>query len=308
MPPVTMHAPAKVNLALSVGPPEAPGSAHAGWHPIATWMAAIDLCDEVTVEPLEGGTPSTLSISFADDAPRPEPVTWPVERDLAWRAHRALESHLGHALSSRLTVLKRIPTGAGLGGGSSDAATTLIALDRAHGLGLSCDILASIGRTLGSDVPFFIDEARAQGQRAQPRPALVTGFGERVERLEIVRGEMVLIVPPFGCATPEVYRTYDMLGPSPLRAQAIADLAHAHTLDPGALFNDLAAAARTVAPGLDALMKNAARAAGLPVHLTGSGSALFILTPPERARALAARLAAEPDLHGCALVATFLGE
>lgn len=305
MPSVTLHAPAKLNLALSVGPPEPAGSAHAGWHPIASWMAPVDLCDEVAVEVLAPGASSVFTICFADDAPRAEPVSWPLERDLAFRAHKGLEARAGRPLPSRVSITKRIPTASGLGGGSSDAASTLIALNIAHDLNLPCDALAEIGRTLGSDVSFFIDGPCVARDRAWPRPALVGGFGERIERLEPVSGEVVLIIPSVGCATPDVYRAYDTLGPLPLRERQVRALATEHALDPVSLFNDLAAPARAVAPELNRIVAHAAQASGFHAHITGSGSAIFILTPPERGHALARRLTDDPMLRGCAVIPTW---
>ena len=130
MPGVTRLARAKINLALGVGPPD-----HTGMHPIATWMHALGpgLADTVTAEP---AAETTLRVAWAPDAPRPTPIDWPPQRDLAARAHRLLEDLAGRPLPARLEVAKRIPVGAGLGGGSSDAGAMLLALDEAFGLGL----------------------------------------------------------------------------------------------------------------------------------------------------------------------------
>ena len=299
---VSRSAPAKINLVLSVGPPAPADSTHPGWHAIASWMVAIDLCDEVVATPLPEGSSSTLDIAFAPDAPRPEPIGWRRDQDLAWRALRALEGHVGRALPTRLEIAKRIPTGAGLGGGSSDCAATLMAVSRAHGLGLDAPTLARLSRPLGSDVAFFIDEHPADC--GAPRPALVGGFGDHIERLGACRAELVLIVPPFFCATPDVYRAFDRLSPGPLREHEVRRLIGAGALDPEALFNDLEAAACGVAPELARLLAHARSVSGFPVHVTGSGSAMFILTPPERAYALARRLTDDPLLGRCAILAT----
>jgi 4-diphosphocytidyl-2-C-methyl-D-erythritol kinase len=302
----TRRAHAKLNLVLSVGPPEPPGSVYPGWHPIASWMVALDLCDEVRIEPLGKGDASSFTVRFADDAPRPSAIDWAIEKDLGWRAHRALEGHVGHPIPTRIEVLKRIPVGAGLGGGSSNASAVLVGLNVAHGLGVGTPELARLGAALGSDVPFFIDE-----EREIARPALVMHMGERLERLDPVHAEVVLIVPPFGCATPAVYRAFDDLlgsGGTGVREAQVRAIATHHVLDPGVLFNDLERAACTIAPELGRLKAHATLASGLPVHLTGSGSAMFIVCPPERARALATRLAEDPMLAGCALIATHMAD
>ncbi|QYK47253.1 MAG: hypothetical protein KF838_10730 [Phycisphaeraceae bacterium] len=304
MPTIALRAPAKVNLALSVGPAEPPDSPRPGWHPIASWIAPVDLCDEVHAETLSQDSPSVFVVRHADDAPRPTRIDWPVERDLAFRALRALESHVGRTLPTRLTLTKRIPIGAGLGGGSSDAASALMALNTLHGLSIPVETLTDIAQTLGSDVPFFMHA----DPHTLPHPSLVSRFGEVIERLSPVHAEILLIVPGFSCATPEVYAAFDRLPPRPLREAEVRQLAASHTLDPDRLFNDLAPAACAVRPELARLLAHASEASGFPAHLTGSGSAMFVITPPERARALASHLAGDPLLADCALVATHLSD
>ena len=288
MPQVRIRAHAKVNLALALAAPEPPGSERAGWHRICTWMHAIDLADEVLVEPLGAGTPSTWSARWAPDAPRPGLVDWPVQRDLAWRALRAVEARVGRRLPTRLALTKRIPTGAGLGGGSSDAAGALVGLDRAWGLGLGLGVLRQLGATLGSDVPFFLDDHHP------PRPAVVRGFGESTARTPRVSGELLLLLPGFGCPTVAVYRAFDRLlarrGGHTFAERRVACLAQAGPLDTAGLFNDLADPAGVVRPELDALRRAAARALGRPGHITGSGSARFAGLEPGGTDQIAAGL------------------
>jgi len=288
MPKVRISAHAKVNLALALAGPEPPGSAREGWHRICTWMHAIDLADEVLVEPLVRGSASTWSARWADDAPRPGLVDWPVEKDLAWRALKAIERHVGRPLPTRIVLTKRIPTGAGLGGGSSDAAATLVGVDRAWGLGLGLDTLRHLGATLGSDVPFFID-------RHNPvPPGVVSGFGEIVERTARATGTLVLLIPHFGCPTGRVYAAFDELwrqgGIGPLRAREVHRMADIAIADNARLFNDLAGPACMVAPGLAPLRAAAAEAIGREPHITGSGSAMFAVVDAGQAQGLADRL------------------
>ncbi len=273
---ITLRAHAKVNLALAVGPPEPAGSAHPGWHPIASWMHAISLWDELTIEPLPHG--SAFAVSWAEDAPRPGPIDWTPEQDLAARAHRLLEREAGRELPARMRLVKRIPVGSGLGGGSSDGAAALRGLNMLFGLGLSTTRLAELSRSLGSDVAFFVD-----GEPA--RPALVEGFGDRIERLGRTRADLLLIIPPVACATASVYRAYDGLNPGALRADRARALAAGGTPE-GGLFNDLDRAAEAVAPELAGLRRRASEAAGAPVHMSGSGSCLFTLDAPGRRAAL----------------------
>ncbi|MEM8758487.1 MAG: hypothetical protein AAGF47_11995 [Planctomycetota bacterium] len=204
---MTRQAYAKLNLALSVGPPIAEGLPGAGLHPIASWMVPIALTDAVTVEPRADGSGIELHRSWADEAPLPRPMRWGDEQDLAVRALRRLGAAAGRELGARVVVEKRIPFGGGLGGGSSDAAVCLLAANAAFGLGRSVADLAELGAMLGSDVPFFLDEPLLD-RDGPPRAALVTGTGDRVERIETRPAPLLLILPPFGCATAEVFDAF----------------------------------------------------------------------------------------------------
>jgi len=268
---VTMLCPAKVNLALAVEPLDA----STGRHPIASWMVAVDLCDDLVVHRMPDGSASTADVRFADDAPRREAVDWPLDRDLAVRAHRACEAHLGRALPVALELTKRIPTGGGLGGGSSNAAGVLVALGRLFGFPIAPPDLHTIAHRLGSDVPFAL--AALTGTPS----AVVAGTGERIEAAPHPGGHLLLLVPPFGCDTAAVYGAFDTAATG-LRPVGNADAAGLHALagrvpcDPAALFNDLAGPARAVQPRLGRLLEQAGRALNLPVHVTGSGAVCFV--------------------------------
>lgn len=262
---------AKVNLALSVGAVVDTGAGR-GMHRIASWMHSIDLADIVEVRPLAEGETSRYVIAWDEGAIRTRSgEMWPVDEDLAVRAHRLLEREMGRALPVALEVRKRIPVGAGLGGGSSDAAAALLAVNEALGLGLSVALLAELSTELGSDVAFFVDEG------AGARAAIVSGFGEVVERVEQRAGALVLVVPPFGCATRAVYESYDELGGRELREEEVRGLAAGGLSVSAPLFNDLAAAAERVEPRLAEIRRTCAAVLNRPVHITGSGSAMFAL-------------------------------
>lgn len=302
---ITRQAYAKVNLILSVGHAQPPK----GYHPIVSWMAPVTLADELVVERLPEGSQSGHIIEWAEDAPRPSEIDWPPERDLAVRAHRLLEEHVGRALPAAVTVRKRIPVGGGLGGGSSDAAAMLMALNELFELHLATPVLATLAGVLGSDVAFFIDE----GGGGPPRPGIVSGFGERIERVERVPGEVVLIFPPFGCATAAVYKAFDdpMANRPGLREaqarQAVAAAVAAHRVNPAQLFNDLAGPAQAVEPRLTEVRIAAREALHAPVHITGSGSTLFAVLDgagPGEAQRLAGEV--ERRVRGVAAVAAGL--
>src|SRR3984885_10832293 len=134
-------APAKLNLFLHIV-----GRRPDGYHELQTCFQFVDLCDEITIEVCtDGRIHRTAQITgVAEDA------------DLCVRAARALQSAAGCALGANISVLKRIPMGAGLGGGSSDAATCLVALNQVWDLNLTVDELAALGLKLGAAVPVFV--------------------------------------------------------------------------------------------------------------------------------------------------------
>lgn len=271
---VHIRAHAKLNLALSVGTPIPADQPGAGLHPIASWMAPIEFADELAYTPRPDGEGVDLDRSWADDAPRTTSMAWLPETDLCARAVDRIGARVGRELGATIQLRKRVPVGGGLGGGSADAAATLIAANRAHDLGLSLVDLAEIGAGLGSDVPYFIDEFAAEG--LAPAPALVTGLGDRIERVASTPVAVVLCVPGFGCDTGEVYRALDE-APVTLDEAAVARMARAG--DPGSaeLFNDLFEPARRVEPALGEVRRQVGRACGRPVHLSGSGSTLFLI-------------------------------
>lgn len=259
--PLTRPAHAKVNLALSVGPPLPPGDPYAGFHPVCSWMSAIALADRIRLTP---SSTTRIERRFADGTP----IDWPLENDLVFRAHRLLESHVQRPLLVRIEVEKHIPAGGGLGGGSADAGAALLALVELFDLAIDLPTLRSLGCSLGSDVGFFIDDHNP------PRPGIVSGLGAQVERTARLSDPLVLICPPFGCATSQVYRRFDAL-PSPGLDQArVQRLAERRQL--GDLFNDLASAAEAVEPRLGALRRRVREDAGLEPHVSGSGSTLFL--------------------------------
>lgn len=288
--PDTIHARAhaKINLALAVGPPLPAGGAHAGYHPIASWMHAIDLADEIT---LTRAAETRYNLAWADETP----IEWTWDADLCVRAHRAVESMAGRSLPILLRVRKSIPAGGGLGGGSADAGTVLLALRELFALELDDGALASCAHTLGTDIPYFVDPD-AWGARRSPRPAIVSGLGDRIERTERRSEPLTLVCPPFGCPTGAVYRAFDAAptqGCDEARVRALA----ADPIDPHALFNDLAGPAGRVEPRLHEVRARLGDELGVPVHVSGSGSTLFCFAPA---------LAVRPHAPGCRVIPTAL--
>lgn len=269
-----MRAYAKLNLALSVGASyDAPASRAHGMHPICSYMHAIELSDEVTLMPLDAGDTSDFEVGWVSGDGSIRGVGWAIERDLVYRAHGALEHAIGHPLACSIRVRKSIPAGGGLGGGSADAGAVLVGLDHAFGLGLGGERLREIAMTLGSDIGFFIDD------RLPPRPAIVSSYGDQIERVATAHTgtAVTLILPGFGCSTGSVYQAFDQLGAGVVDARRVRTLLDADVLVDALLHNDLCPAACAVAPELGGLIDRLADLLGRSVHVTGSGSTLFVL-------------------------------
>lgn len=261
--------PAKLNLTLAVGPPR-----DDGLHPIASVMLPLPfgLCDTLSIRRLDRG-PSRFDRIVAPGCPRPMAIDWPLASDLAWRAHALLEQTVGKPLPIDCTLSKVIPTGAGLGGGSSNAAGMLVGLRALFDLQLSDDRLAELGQTLGADVGFAVRAV------IDHQPAVVTGIGEVVTPLPSLPDiDLTLVFPDGACPTGEVYAAFDADDASGTSSDQLAQLAQRWLAfeQPPEPMNDLTAAATRVCPAIGVAIDTLGRL-GHTAHLTGSGSALFVL-------------------------------
>ena len=257
-------APAKLNLALSVGAPNAQRM-----HPIASWMVTVSLHDELFLEELQADSLSLYAIIWHKDARRKSEIDWSITKDLAVRAHLAVEAHVGRKLPIKMRVEKRIPVGGGLGGGSSNAAAMLRALNELFNLKLSREILRDIAARLGSDVPFLIDGGSA----------IVTGLGEQLEPAPLPdKLHALLIFPDAACPTGAVYQTLDQLRPhGAVETDRVRALSAMQIIEHDAPFNDLAHPACEVAPKLRGELEELAELTQRAAHVSGSGSTLFVL-------------------------------
>jgi len=242
MTPAETHwpAPAKLNLFLHVT-----GRRADGYHELQTLFQLIDLCD-------------TVAITVREDAQIERPVgppQVPCEADLTVRAARALQSATGTRLGATLKVRKRIPEGGGLGGGSSDAATTLLALNEMWGCGLSLSELASLSRPLGADVPVFVQGSSAWAE----------GVGERLTPVTLPAKWYVIIYPGVSMSTREVFQSAELTRNSPL-------ITIRAFFESGGR-NDCEPVVRARAPQVAEALEWLARFA--PARLTGTGSCVF---------------------------------
>ncbi len=262
MPALTLHPPAKTNLWLRVT-----GKREDGYHGIDTRMVSLSLADTLHLSPTSDG-----KISLTCDDP-----TLPINDDnLVLKAIRALETRLNRRFGARVELEKRIPHGAGLGGGSSDAASVLLGFNQLFDLGLDRSLLSDIAATIGSDVPYFIEEKVCD----------CTGRGEIVTPVEFPwELPVFLMKPAFSVPTGPAYARWS-------DSREIPGVPHAPQVCPwGIMRNDLE---RPVFQKylMLARMKEWLLNQG-EVHaaiLSGSGSALLaVLTRNDRGRILEER-------------------
>lgn len=264
-----LRAPAKLNLDLRVAAPRPDG-----FHPLSSWFVTLGLWDELTFErhPAPG-----IHFSCSD------PLLAVDGRNLVVRAAGELLDATGHTTTGvAISLTKHIPAGGGLGGGSSDAATTLVGLSKLLGLSVDPGDLMPLAERLGSDVPFFLDMAtrwQATGS------ALCTGRGEVVDPLPMPAPRAALLLfPEVRMPTPAVFREFDRLSLGrDLLQRGEASRAYQHLTGRDAsdllprLFNALEPAAFSLAPDLGDLRAQAEDRLHRPVRMSGSGSTLFTL-------------------------------
>ena len=258
---LTVRAPAKLNLTLGVV-----GRRDDGYHELESLVVAIDLFDELVLS----REPRSKLCFECDAADVPAD-----DRNLVVQAIHELVGMAGGTektgadrLGLRVRLAKRIPVGAGLGGGSSDAAAALVAVNRFAGLGLPRERLAECAARLGSDVPFFL----------HPPAALMSGRGERIVPVSVRwDGCFLLIFPPLSCSSGRVYahwspdrdrperavNPFEQAGPS--GAEALGER----------LFNDLEAPAYQAYPQLAEWRARLEPLCRTPLRLSGSGSTFY---------------------------------
>lgn len=263
---------AKVNLVLGVGRVDE----GTGLHPICSWMHAIGLCDEIAIRKVPEQQESEYAVGWARGDGEDMPVEWAIEDDLGVRAHKVVEEYVGRRLPVIIRISKSIPAGGGLGGGSADAGGVLMGLNKLFDLQLDHPTLVKLAMKLGSDIPFFLDLGHSI-----PRPAIVHGFGDQITRLsrDHVGAPITLIMPTFGCHTGKVYQAFDALVDAGHRLDAdrVEEIASQGSIDGSSWFNDLAESAARVAPELGIVRDALRDAIGQQVHVSGSGSTLFVV-------------------------------
>lgn len=247
-------APAKINLFLHVT-----GRRADGYHELQTLFQLLDWGDHVT-------------IGVRDDGLVERPIAdydVPEDQDLVVRAARLLKSVSGSPLGATIRVDKQVPTGSGLGGGSSDAATVLLVLNHRWQCGLSLDRLADIGATLGADVPVFV----------RGRSALATGIGEVLTPVSTGERCFLLVFPEFSISTREIFS-------DPLLSRNSPRLS-LDQIEAGEGVNDCEAIVRRRYPALDELLDELQQYGN--ARMTGTGSAVFVPMPDRKSAISTAR-------------------
>ncbi|HSV34101.1 MAG TPA: 4-(cytidine 5'-diphospho)-2-C-methyl-D-erythritol kinase [Ramlibacter sp.] len=244
-------APAKLNLFLHVV-----GRRADGMHLLQSAFMLIDWCDTLHFELRAQGQLSR------EDLTTPLPA-----EDLVLAAARALQADSGTNHGAHIAIEKRIPSEAGLGGGSSDAATCLLALNRLWGLNLPLARLSRIGVKLGADVPFFLSG----------RHAWAEGVGECLTPIELPRARFAVVKPPEGLATARIFTDPQLkrdTEPAIISGFAANPFARPETNAPGFGVNDLQPVAQRLCPGVTQALEWLG-SQGLAGRMTGSGSAVF---------------------------------
>jgi 4-diphosphocytidyl-2-C-methyl-D-erythritol kinase len=241
-------APGKLNLMLRVT-----GQRADGYHLLQTVMRFIDYGDTLSIRVRADGL-----ITRVNDVPGV-----PADADLALRAARLLQQAAGTRLGAEIRLVKRLPVGGGLGGGSSDAATTLLALNHLWQAGLSRERLAALALELGADLPVFVG-----GENA-----LAEGIGERLTPLEVPPAWYLVLVPPVAVPTARIFAHPELKRDSkPIKITAFSAALAGNDLEP-VVCREYPEVARC----LDWLRQAA------PAWVTGAGACVFAAFPAEGA-------------------------
>jgi 4-diphosphocytidyl-2-C-methyl-D-erythritol kinase len=272
---VKIRAPAKINLSLRVV-----GKRRDGYHLLDTIMVPVSLYDEIEIRKTR---PASEKINAADGLIRvtcDHPLVPGGEKNIAHRAARQLMQRARSEQPVHIHIRKHIPVGAGLGGGSTDAAATLIGLNRLLRLRLSTAELEEIALSVGADVPFFI----------RARPARARGIGERLYPIrKLARFWLVIVYPGFPISTARVFNNYRSKLTKPLVNTSIPSSLKSFDKLAGLLFNDLESVTFGWYPRLSLIKARLLHEGAAGGLMSGSGSSVFGVFASKRQAARALR-------------------
>jgi 4-diphosphocytidyl-2-C-methyl-D-erythritol kinase len=252
-----LPAPAKLNLFLHIT-----GRRADGYHLLQSVFMLIDWSDTLHVECRSDGVISREDLTVALPAD-----------DLIVRAAKALQEFARTTQGAHIGIAKHVPAQAGMGGGSSDAATCLLALNRLWGLNLPLPQLEQIGLGLGADVPFFL----------RGRNAWVEGIGEQITPVILPSGRFAVVKPTEGLDTRQIFTAPDLQRATPaaiISGFAAYSEAKANSFRFDFGHNDLQPVAQRLCPAVTAAIEWLGRQ-GLQARMTGSGSSVFAAMPHE---------------------------
>lgn len=256
-------APAKINLFLHIT-----GRRADGYHLMQSVFVLLDLCDTLHIETRADGRISRADIGSSTQGSDPLP-----DNDLCVRAARLLQATTGCTQGAHIQLEKRIPTQAGLGGGSSDAASTLLALNKLWRTRLSRQELTAIGLQLGADVPFFL-----LGDNAW-----VEGIGEQLTAIDYPPTPFMLLKPPVGLSTIQIFKDPNLKRDT--KPATIADFLAApkrfgqnDLQDAAVAYQASSASGNEIGQALEVMQNQFGNS-----RMTGSGSTVFSWVPPEQA-------------------------
>ena len=277
---IRLRAFAKVNYGLSVK-----GVRDDGYHEVATVMQSISLADEVEVEKTDRGFDLIVE-------PKGTNVGAP-EKNTAYRAWLLLCEEVGEKLPARVRLYKKVPSGAGLGGASADAAAVLVGFNEVFELKLPTEKLRELGVRVGADVPFCVSGGTALGE----------GIGEILTPLHAPPAHALLVAKPeSGAETARIYRSYDEEPLQPTSAEPILEALYTGDLSAlaTALNNDLAYTTKSFVPEVAEYEKKLLKGGALGACMSGTGSAVYgLFAKEEEAQTVAGRFAAPfVGVHG----------
>ena len=253
---IAWPAPAKLNLFLHVN-----GRHDDGYHELQTLFVFLDHCDWLRFQ-INNSAQIDLKPALADV---------PLEQNLIYRAAKLLQHHASSPLGVTIELDKRLPMGGGIGGGSSDAATTLVALNYLWNINLPVDALAELGRQLGADVPVFV----------RGHSAFAVGVGERLQPVEVKEKWYLVVVPDCHVSTADIFRHKDLKRDTP--KQSWNELAQ------GNWHNDCEPLVKKNYPEVEKALRWLIEYA--PSRMTGTGACVFAEFEHEHeARELLARM------------------
>lgn len=267
---------AKVNYGIFVK-----GLRDDGYHEVETVMQSISLADEVEIEKTTGGFELVVEPEQTD--------VGSVESNTVYRAWKLLCERAGEQLPVRVRLFKKIPSGAGLGGASADAAAVLVGLNELFGVGLGIEELRDIGLKIGADVPFCVSGGTAVGE----------GIGGCLTELPAPPDHcLVLLKPERSVGTARIYKAYDSLKNGTSNASVAPILEALRKRDLGALgvslCNDLAAVTKNFVPEVAEYEKELLKQGALGASMSGTGTAVYGLFEDMETARVAARLSKAP--------------